>query len=174
MALNYKFDTVVKSDVMELSKLLHRCYREKNLGGWTTEAGFLNGIRATPDMLEKQLDEDNLTMVKAIDLESGKIVGCVYAKLDRESSTAHTGMLCVDPAIQSKGLGKLLMKQVDDFAVNNNCTQISMEVITIRHELIAWYERLGYKKTGKTTPFSTFGVGDPTQALEFGELVKKL
>ena len=43
-----------------------------------------------------------------------------------------------------------------------------MRVISVRHELIAWYERKGYRKTGETEPFPTdnrFGI--PTQPLEF-------
>jgi hypothetical protein len=28
-----------------------------------------------------------------------------------------------------------------------------MTVITVRHELIAWYERRGYHRTGKRKPF---------------------
>lgn len=28
-----------------------------------------------------------------------------------------------------------------------------MTVITLREELIAWYERRGYRRTGKLTPF---------------------
>jgi hypothetical protein len=52
-----------------------------------------------------------------------------------------------------------------------------MTVISVREELIAWYERRGYRRTGRTTPFpygdERFGI--PQRAdLEFELLVKAL
>jgi hypothetical protein len=50
-----------------------------------------------------------------------------------------------------------------------------MSVISARHELIDWYERKGYRKTGETKPFPVddrFGI--PTQPLEFVILEKYL
>jgi hypothetical protein len=50
-----------------------------------------------------------------------------------------------------------------------------MTVISVRHELIAWYERHGYAKTDETKPFPTdptFGI--PKQPLEFVVMKKGL
>lgn len=77
-------------------------------------------------------------------------------------------MLSVSPAAQAKGIGKELMLAAEAYARKQNCTSIFMKVISIRHELIAWYERKGFIKTGETEPFPDdhkFGV--PTQELEF-------
>ncbi|XP_035715619.1 N-acetylaspartate synthetase [Folsomia candida] len=168
----YKFAPAGKDDVSDLSILVNRCYRGKDLGGWTTEADFLGGIRTTPEMLEQQLKEEYLTMIKAVDPVTGKIVGCVYCKVD--GTSVHSGMLCVEPSIQAKGLGKMLMQEVDNFALNNNCTSVTIDVISIRDSLIAFYERRGFRPTGKTTPFSKFGVGDAKRELVFQEMKKQL
>ena len=48
-----------------------------------------------------------------------------------------------------------------------------MTVITVREELIAWYEKNGYQKTGKVLPFPVderYGI--PTQPLEMMVLEK--
>ena len=66
------------------------------------------------------------------------------------------------------------MSQAEMHAKNLNCTSIYMSVISVRHELIAWYERKGYFKTGETKPFPVderFGI--PTQNLEF-EILEKI
>jgi hypothetical protein len=52
-----------------------------------------------------------------------------------------------------------------------------MTVISVREDLIAWYVRRGYRRTGQTSPFpygdERFGV--PTRDdLEFELLTKKL
>ncbi len=51
------------------------------------------------------------------------------------------------------------------------CSSIIMNVISIRTELIKWYEKYGYRRTGEIKPFSTdtkFGI--PTQPLDFAVL----
>ena len=55
--------------------------------------------------------------------------------------------------------------------------ELHMTVITAREDLIAWYERRGYRRTGELSPFpygdERFGL--PRRAdLEFELLVKKL
>jgi GNAT superfamily N-acetyltransferase len=63
-------------------------------------------------------------------------------------------MLSVSPFLQNKGLGKLLLQVADKVAIANDCTALTMTVITVRTELIAWYNRHGYLPTGKTFPFN--------------------
>lgn len=60
------------------------------------------------------------------------------------------------------------MAAADEYARQQKCTSIFMKVISVRSELIAWYEKQGYVPTGKREPFpddTRFGV--PVQPLEF-------
>ncbi|WP_394353151.1 GNAT family N-acetyltransferase [Mucilaginibacter humi] len=61
-------------------------------------------------------------------------------------------MLTVSPTLQANGLGKQLLNAAEDYARSINCTAVTMTVITTRTELINWYERRGYSKTGQTVP----------------------
>jgi len=82
-------------------------------------------------------------------------------------------MFSVSPSAQGKGIGKKLLAAADDYAREHNCASIFMTVITVREELIAWYERNGYRKTGKVVPFPVderYGI--PTQPLEMLVLEK--
>jgi ribosomal protein S18 acetylase RimI-like enzyme len=84
-------------------------------------------------------------------------------------------MLSVSPEIQAKGIGKKLLRAADEYAVVNNCELIEMTVISVRRELIAWYERNGYHQTSKREPFPDDGkFGSPRQQLEFVYLEKNL
>jgi hypothetical protein len=50
-----------------------------------------------------------------------------------------------------------------------------MNVISLRYELIDWYERHGYRKNGETKPFPENGrFGIARQPLEFVVLEKQL
>jgi hypothetical protein len=67
------------------------------------------------------------------------------------------------------------MTEAEKYARNQNCSSIFMKVISVRHELVSWYERKGYFKTGKKERFPTdnrFGV--PTRPLEFMIMEKKV
>ena len=56
-------------------------------------------------------------------------------------------------------------------------SEMHMTVISVREELIAWYERRGYRRTGKMSPFpygdERFGL-PKRDDLEFELLVKAL
>jgi len=67
------------------------------------------------------------------------------------------------------------LKAVEEYAVEKKCDTIEMRVISVRDELIAWYQRHGYYNTGNTLPF----INEPalsvqTQPLEFIIMEKKL
>jgi len=84
-------------------------------------------------------------------------------------------MLSVFPWIQAKGIGKQLMAAAEVHAKAEKCNSVFMKVISVRYELIEWYERKGYARTGNTEPFPTdkkFGI--PTRGLEFIILEKRI
>jgi hypothetical protein len=68
-----------------------------------------------------------------------------------------------------------LLRAAENYAKQKGCQSIVMTVISVRTELINWYQRRGYFPNGKTLPFFTdtkFGV--PKRPLEFIEMEKQL
>ena len=93
----------------------------------------------------------------------------------KKESRLYLGMFSVSPAAQGKGIGKKLLAAADEYAKEHNCNSIYMTVITVRHELIAWYEKHGYQRTGKVLPFPVDErYGTPTQPLEMMVLEKQV
>lgn len=154
-------------DIPDLVALLNSAYRgEVSKKGWTTEADLLEGEKRTDEAtLYKLIHSPGAIFLKYID-ENSRVEGCVF--LQKKENKLYLGMLSVDPHIQAKGIGKQMMNAAYDYAKEQNCRVLFIKVISIRHELVAWYERLGFKKTGETEPFPSdnrFGI--PTQPLEF-------
>ena len=163
-----------EKDIPELVALLNSAYRgEGSKKGWTTEADMVSGeIRTDEANLKKLMQTPDAIFLKAVN-EENKIEGCVF--LDIRGNKLYLGMLSVLPALQAKGTGKELMKAAELHAKKNNCDTIFMRVISIRHELISWYERKGYQKTGATEPFpENDPFGTPTTTFHFNIMEKQL
>jgi ribosomal protein S18 acetylase RimI-like enzyme len=63
-------------------------------------------------------------------------------------------MFSVNPDLQGAGVGRAMLAEAERIARDEwRCTEMQMTVISIRDELIAWYERRGYRRTGLYSPF---------------------
>jgi len=161
-------------DADALVQLVNSAYRgESSKKGWTTEADLLDGIRMDVDGMMHLLDKSGSVILQARD-NKNQLLGCV--NLQQQSGQVYLGMLTVSPDLQGGGIGKELLKASEQYARQKNAEAIIMTVISIRKELIAWYERHGYAMTGERKPFPSsdprFGI--PKQSLEFVVLRKKL
>lgn len=164
--------TAVTEDVPVLVTLINSAYRgESSKKGWTTEADLLKGERRTdiPTLIEIMKKQE--AVILKYTTPQNVITGSVY--LEKQERGLYLGMLTVSPLQQASGIGRQLMTAAEHYAKKNNCSSIFMNVISVRPELIAWYERLGYHKTGETRPLppgNRFGI--PTQPLEFAIMEK--
>ncbi|MDN3285930.1 GNAT family N-acetyltransferase [Streptomyces thermocarboxydus] len=169
------FRDATDADVDVLVELIESAYRgESSRAGWTTEADILDGQRTDRDgVLEvvKAADSRLLTVER-----EGRIVAC--CQLEHRGDHAYFGMFAVSPALQGAGLGRTVIAEAERQAREDwGVTEMHMTVISVREDLIAWYERRGYRRTGRTTPFpygdERFGVPQRDD-LEFELLVKEL
>jgi len=171
--MNETIAPATAADIPQLMKLINSAYRgDEAKKGWTHEADLIEGaIRTDADSLRELIHKHNVVILKY--MRNEMIGGCVY--LEKKEDRLYLGMLSVSPQIQAKGVGKKLLKAAEDHARKSNCNRIEMTVISVRKELIAWYERNGYRKTDKTEPFPDDGkFGNPKQPLEFVYLEKQL
>lgn len=161
------------ADIPQLVTLINSAYRgEESKKGWTTEAYLLEGQRIDADALEKIINEPFSVILKCTD-GSNELVGCVYLK--KNNNKIYLGMLTVSPALQAAGIGKKILQAAEEYAAQQNCDAVEMTVISVRNELIEWYQRRGYNDTGERSPFPddpAFGI--KTQPLEFIVMEKNL
>lgn len=174
-ATGLTFRDAADADVDELVALIESAYRgESSRAGWTTEADLLQGQRTDPEGVREVIaspDSRLLTVER-----DGRIVAC--CQLEHRGEYAYFGMFAVSPVLQGAGLGKTVIAEAERQARETwGATEMHMTVISVREELIAWYERRGYRRTGRMTPFpygdERFGI--PQRAdLRFELLVKPL
>lgn len=159
------------ADIPALVALLNSAYRgDASKQGWTTEADMISGeIRTDEAQLKKLMKKPGAVFLKCVS-GSDVIEGCVF--LDKREGKLYLGMLSVAPALQARGTGKQLMTASEEYAKQEGCPAIFMRVISIRPELIAWYERKGYFKTGEVQPFENSVYGAATVPFEFWVMQK--
>jgi ribosomal protein S18 acetylase RimI-like enzyme len=162
------------ADRFAIISLLNRAYRgESSKQGWTTEANLIAG--------DQRADEANLLQVMSqpgsvflkYSSDEQLITGCV--NLQQHGDKIYLGMFSVSPQEQGRGIGKHMLKAAEEYALHLHCKAIYMSVISVRHELINWYQRHGYFDTGERKPFIEDGLtGKHLQPLEFMILEKSL
>ncbi|AZL10374.1 MAG: GNAT family N-acetyltransferase [Brevibacterium aurantiacum] len=164
-------------DIDDYVALVASAYRgEPSKQGWTTEADLLSGQRLDADMAREMLAESDSSMILVRSAE-GLAVGSVYLR-EPVDGTAYLGVLAVSPEGQGQGVGSALMNLAEAWVAERwNARWLRMSVINKRAELIAYYERRGYERTGEVEPFpygdDRFGV-PLVDDLEFVVLVKEL
>lgn len=148
-----------KLDAGKIAQLVNRAYRPLTQErGWTHEADLVAGQRTTEEQVRSLFCPQSSILVAHQDTE---IVACVHVK--SHECSAEIGMLAIDPGYQTQGLGKLMLECAERHALAHfGATAFNICVLSSRLELIAFYERRGYTRTGKTMAYPvSAGIGKP-------------
>lgn len=146
------FRDATLADVDEIVQLVESAYRgETSKAGWTTEADLLAGQRTDAAAVRDLVEAPDARLLLAVDGDA--LLACCQLER-RGADAAYFGMFAVRPGLQGGGLGKLVLAEAERLARDEwRASLMRMTVIAQRRELIAWYERRGYRATGETRPF---------------------
>lgn len=169
------FRAATAGDIPALIRLINSAYRGNDGSvGWTTEADLLDGIRVDAESLQADLELPRSVFLLAE--RDGHVLACAH--VSGENGTGNFGMFSVDPAQQGGGIGTMMMQTAEAHAVREwGLAIMQMSVIDVRDDLIAYYERRGYVRTGikKPFPYGNERVGIPKRNdLRFEVLEKVL
>jgi ribosomal protein S18 acetylase RimI-like enzyme len=145
--------SAVPADAEAVAGLVQRAYRgDASRVGWTTEADLLDGQRIDVPGVGAKVASGTGEVLVGVDSDE-RIVACCELEL-RGSDVAYFGMFAVEPTLQASGIGRLLLEAAEERATRRwSVTSIEMTVIEQRVELIDWYVRRGYQRTGEKRPF---------------------
>jgi GNAT superfamily N-acetyltransferase len=169
------FRAAGQADIDAVVALVESAYRgESGRRGWTTESDLLDGRRTDAELVAELLvsPDHGLILLAIVD---DVLRACCH--LERHGDSAYFGMFAVDPSLQGGGLGKHVLAEAERIVRDTwRCRAMRMAVIDLRSELIAWYERRGYRRTGeyKAFPYGDERVGSPRRDdLRFELLIKE-
>ncbi len=141
-----------KPEVVDhLVNLINDCYADEESGMWLeTTSG-----RVVPDEISAFLEKEQLFFAF---LGDGLVGSVKIDVIDEE--TLEFGMLVADPEYRGIGIGRELVKTVEDFARDQGYNKMMLELLTpqdwinpSKEFLKKWYTRIGYIP-GKTIPFA--------------------
>jgi GNAT superfamily N-acetyltransferase len=163
------------TDVAAIVALVESAYRgDASRKGWTTEADLLDGQRTDAAGVAELVAKPGSCLLLAE--RDGALLAC--ANLEKRGDAAYFGMFSVRPDLQGGGIGRATLAEAERIAREDwHSREMHMTVISVRDELIAWYERRGYRRTGVYSPFpygdERFGI-PKRDDLRFELLVKGL
>lgn len=151
-----QFRTASHADIDALVALVESAYRgDASRAGWTTEADLLGGRRTGADDIAGCIDRDRSVIL--VGERNGELLACAHVAVDcsgNRSGVGYFGMFSVRPELQGLGVGKALLAEAERLVREDwHLPIMRMTVIDVRDELIAFYERRGYRRTGILKPF---------------------
>lgn len=147
----YSIRNATDRDADAIVRLVQSAYRgDASRAGWTTEADLIDGQRTDIAEVCELIHQPNSCILLCE--QQGRLLASVHLQ-DREHY-GYLGMFAVDPEAQGGGVGKYLLAQAEHrvFHVWQRAS-LQMTVISLRRELIAWYQRRGYQPTDEYLPF---------------------
>lgn len=149
-------------DAKLVADLVNAAYR--GVGGrrgWTHEAELISGDRVNPSDVAALIG-DGATSVLVRRGTPPTLLGCVAVEMNG-ANKCTISMVAVEPGRQAAGIGRALLADAERFAADKGATIAKITVVDQREQLIAWYERRGYRRTGDVDafPYGDHRVGIP-------------
>ena len=171
---DWQFRNATPDDVPAVVALVESAYRgEASRAGWTTEADLLDGqrrIRRRPGVHRPAGTASCCSRNTTVSRRLRARRGAQDCRLLRH--------VLGRPTVQGRGTGSRVLAEAErSCETNGGCRTVRMTVIDIRDELIAWYERRGYVRTGTRSHSRTATSGSEcrsAQDLRFEVLEKRL
>lgn len=152
------FRKATPADAVPLRALVQSAYRgESSRAGWTHEADIItSGDRIDDAGLLAKIRAPGGQVLLALDPATSALLACCeLVRHPAPSETAYFGLFAVSPALQNGGIGRRVLAEAERLARDEmGATTMEMTTLWMRTELVAWYERRGYKVVeGETRPF---------------------
>ncbi|KAM3429365.1 hypothetical protein NHJ13734_008212 [Beauveria thailandica] len=146
------FCTATLSDAAAVRALVVSAFRgDSSREGWTTEADLFTDERVSEAGVIEKIKRADSQVVMVLD-ESDILLGC--AELVRQGAVVQLGMVAVAPKKQGQGIGKLLIRHLEEITIREYKVEtMELYVIWTREDVINFYVRRGFVKTERTKPF---------------------
>ncbi|KMK75625.1 GNAT family N-acetyltransferase [Alkalihalobacillus pseudalcaliphilus] len=136
-----KFEEKDHSDILELAKRFNNIYymsfRDESLMCKKQEELAVQAVNN---------NKENIYIAE----ESGDFLGYIELNIQEDFFTnrkqAYVSAIAVTEKGEGKGIGKVLMKKAEEWAVNQELSEVILDVFLSNKRAIGLYEHLGYQQ----------------------------
>ncbi len=143
---SFTIRTATNSDASGILACLATAFEEYR-ESYTPEA-FQDTV-LTSSTIAKRLKE--MAIFVAID-DSGSVLGTIACSIIH-SSEGHLRGMAVLPSLRGTGLAAQLLARAESHFLEKNCTRISLDTTAPLKRAICFYERFGFRPSGKVQDF---------------------
>lgn len=150
---NLKFCIASTEDAAQLQQLVQSAFRaEDSRNAWSADMDLSSRFRIeVPEIVMTIMDPDSAYLM-ATD-NNGTLVASIGIS-KRGTNRARLFMLAVDQHHQRGGIGRHVLTYAEHYCEQTwGVRKLELDALSTRQELILWYIRRGYRKTGESTPF---------------------
>ena len=132
----------------DICNLVNLTYRGDT--GWTRETHLIGGDRTNLTDITTAITKSEAQFY-VVYLHK-MLAACIY--LAQEKDHAYIGFFSVHPDFQGQGVGKYILQQAETIAKKQlAANKIRMFAVSQRTELIAFYQRRGYRRIGNKATY---------------------
>jgi GNAT superfamily N-acetyltransferase len=150
MDLDIRFRVASLDDAPHIQQLVQSAFRAgDSRPGWAGDASLTQHF--VPSVSDKIAAPGRATLVAAT--SDSPYAASICIAHDQDAAIVRFSLLAVDPQAHRGGLGSRMLTYAEGYAREIlGARVIGMNALSARPELVAWYVRRGYERTGKLTP----------------------
>jgi GNAT superfamily N-acetyltransferase len=151
--LQYRLAT--PADAPQVQQLVESAFRtEDTRPDWTGDTTLSSNFRIDINGILSKITTPNSAFLIATDTDSN-LVACIgISRRSDDAALARFFMLAVDDAYQRAGIGRKVLAYAEEYCQSVwGVKRGGLNALSTRKELILWYMRCGYQRTGELTPF---------------------
>ncbi|KAH8774587.1 putative N-acetyltransferase, GNAT family [Diaporthe sp. PMI_573] len=164
-----QFRIATSDDAARIQNLIQTSFRtEDTRARWTGSTELASQFHISVDEVLASFNKPECAVLVATDPTDGSIVAsveCVRRRTtaaadnnnnndDDDDDLARLSMLAVDNSRQRAGLGRAVLARAEDYCRREwGVTRLGLNALSTREELISWYVRCGFERTGETSAF---------------------
>ncbi|KAI0117502.1 acyl-CoA N-acyltransferase [Daldinia grandis] len=148
-----QFRVATPDDAAQIQQLVQSAFRaEDSRENWTGDMALASQFSIKVEEIMSNIAKPDSAYLITTD-ENGALKGSVGVS-KRGALIARIYMLAVDQHHHRGGIGRKVLAYAEDYCQRRwNVSKIGLNALSSRHELILWYIRCGYSKTGELTQF---------------------
>ncbi|KAJ5295420.1 hypothetical protein PENANT_c001G05760 [Penicillium antarcticum] len=164
--MQLRFCTATGEDVLQLKTLIESAFRAQDTRpGWIDNLGLsniftisaeeINTVLSKPDseMLLVFTTENTTTNINTNTINEEILVGTIGVS-KRAGNVGRLSLLAVSPTYAGGGLGRQVLEYGEEYCIRVwGVEKLSLNTLSVRLQLRAWYARRGYVETGEVEPF---------------------